>query len=84
MNKKIVIIILLIILVIIGGTYFLFDAVSNNSSILGVSHFNNTDISFDYPGIWIEDNNTNYNLTFRSFFYVMNLNIFNKLYVFVL
>lgn len=69
MNKKIFTFIILIILVI-GGLYFLFDTVSNNNSILGLSHFNKGDISFDYPYMWIEDNTTDFNLTFHSLFYL--------------
>ncbi|KZX17807.1 hypothetical protein MBCUT_00180 [Methanobrevibacter cuticularis] len=76
MNNKIVTIIILIILVI-GGAYFLFDTVSNNNSILGVSHFNKDNISFDYPSMWIKDNSTDYNLTFHSLFYTINLDIYD-------
>ncbi|WP_297896861.1 PsbP-related protein [Methanobrevibacter sp.] len=76
MNKKSISILILVVL-IVGGVYLLSDSFISNNRLLGVSHFNNSDISFDYPSIWIEDKNTNFNLTFRSLFYTMNLDIYD-------
>jgi hypothetical protein len=76
MNKKIITIIILIVFVI-AGVYLLFDTVSINNSILGSSHFNKWDISFDYPSLWLEDYQTDYNLTFHSLLYTMNLDIYD-------
>lgn len=76
MNKKILILIILIILVFAMG-YFLYDSLNYNNGVFGVSHFNQDNISFDYPKIWIRDD-SNFNYSFIAPNCLMDLNIYDN------